>query len=146
MLTRAAAAAAEVAEVVDFGLAPVMMALTQRLVAALGLRGGPLDPGALVDAATLGDPWRPEEVGVFNVVTRLSHYAAAEAQALCTAVICSGVGCAGHSGRNRAAMMVRRSLASMSAKDGSVLVVYQGAAARWVVTSSGWWPERVYQQ
>src|SRR6266540_3958622 len=68
MLTRAAAAAAEVAEVVDFGLAPVMMALTQRLVAALGLRGGPLDPGALVDAATLGDPWRPEEVGVFNVV------------------------------------------------------------------------------
>lgn len=63
-----AAAAAEVAEVVGFGLAPVMMALTQRLVAALGLRGGPLDPGALVDAATLGDPWRPEEVGVFNVV------------------------------------------------------------------------------
>src|SRR6266540_5701315 len=91
-----------------------------------------------------GELQRPVLAG--RVVARLSHYAAAEAQALCTAVICSGVGCAGHSGRNRAAMMVRRSLASMSAKDGSVLVVYQGAAARWVVTSSGWWPERVYQQ
>jgi hypothetical protein len=36
--------------------------------------------------------------------------------------------------------MVRRSLASMSSKDGSVLVVYQGAAARRAATSSGWWP------
>ena len=65
-------------------------------------------------------------------------YAAADAQARWTALICSGVASPGRSGRNRAAMMVRRSLASMSSKDGSVLVVYQGWRTRRSVTSSGW--------
>ncbi|KPI13390.1 hypothetical protein OV450_8336 [Actinobacteria bacterium OV450] len=34
----------------------------------------------------------------------------------------------------------------MSAKDGLVLVVYQGARARWSVASLGWWPCKAYQR
>ena len=56
--------------------------------------------------------------------------AAADAQARWTALICSGVAWPGCSGRNRAAMMVRRSLAIMSSKDGSVLQAYQGWRVR----------------
>lgn len=33
----------------------------------------------------------------------------------------------------------------MSAKDGSVLEVYQGARARWSAASLGWWPCNAYQ-
>jgi hypothetical protein len=44
-----------------------MMSVAQRLVAALGLSGGLLDPGALADPLALGDPWRPQEIGVFNL-------------------------------------------------------------------------------
>jgi putative DNA methylase len=78
--------------------------------------------------------------GVETVLTTsldFRGYAAADAQARWTALICSGVALPGRSGRNWAAMMVRRSLASMSWKDGSVLVVYQGWRARRSVTSSG---------
>src|SRR4029453_15086971 len=80
-----------------------------------------------------------------SVLLDFRGYAAADAQARWTALICSGVASPGRSGRNRAAMMVRRSLASMSSKDGSVLVVYQGWRARRSVTSSGWWPCKAYQ-
>src|SRR5579875_1618177 len=44
---------------------------------------------------------------------------------------------------NLAAMMTRRSSAVMSAADGSVFVVYQGARAP---ASAGWWPAVAYQQ
>jgi len=33
----------------------------------------------------------------------------------------------------------------MSAVDGWVLVVYQGARLRWSSTSAGWWPAVAYQ-
>jgi hypothetical protein len=63
-----ASAAAVVAQTpVGFGLASAMVSVTQRLAAALGLPGGLLDPRALVEPGTLGDPWRPQEVGVFNL-------------------------------------------------------------------------------
>jgi hypothetical protein len=47
---------------------------------------------------------------------------------------------------NLAAMMTRRSLAVMSAVDGSAFVVYQGAARRRASASAGWWPAVAYQQ
>src|SRR6516162_1419007 len=47
---------------------------------------------------------------------------------------------------NLAAMMTRRSLAVMSAVDGSVFVVYQGASRRRASASAGWWPALAYQQ
>src|SRR6266508_4018434 len=110
-------------------------------------------PKKLQEAPLLG--WllelagHPVEAGVDLARTQVPldfrGYAAADAQARWTALICSGVALPGRSGRNRAAMMVRRSLASMSSKDGSVLVVYQGWRARRSVTSSGWWPCRAYQ-
>src|SRR6516164_7036063 len=43
-------------------------------------------------------------------------------------------------------MMTRRSLAVMSAVDGSAFVVYQGAARRRASASAGWWPAVAYQQ
>jgi hypothetical protein len=43
-------------------------------------------------------------------------------------------------------MMTRRSLAVMSAVDGSVFVVYQGASRRRASASAGWWPAVAYQQ
>src|ERR1035441_100076 len=42
-------------------------------------------------------------------------------------------------------MRTRRSLAIMSAVEGSALVRYQGARARWSSTSPGWWPAVAYQ-
>lgn len=47
--------------------------------------------------------------------------------------------------RNLWAMMVRRSLAVMSSKEGWVLVVYQRARVRCSSVSAGWWPVSVYQ-
>src|SRR5580658_161778 len=47
---------------------------------------------------------------------------------------------------NLAAMMTRRSLAVMSAVDGSVFEVYQGASRRRASASAGWWPAVAYQQ
>src|SRR5260370_27512452 len=43
-------------------------------------------------------------------------------------------------------MMTRRSLAVMSAVDGSVFAVYQGAFLRRASASAGWWPAVAYQQ
>jgi AAA domain len=64
-----ASAAAVLAQgLVGFGLASAVVSVAKRLVAALGLPAGPLDPGRLVDPATLGDPWLPQEVGIFNLV------------------------------------------------------------------------------
>src|SRR6266498_1965053 len=60
--------------------------------------------------------------------------------------ISARVGCSGRAGRNLAAMRTRRSLVSMSAVEGLVLVRYQGRRARCSVTSSGWWPAVAYQQ
>src|SRR5216683_840520 len=43
-------------------------------------------------------------------------------------------------------MMTRRSLAVMSAVDGSLFAVYQGAFLRRASASAGWWPAVAYQQ
>src|SRR5690242_12822041 len=43
-------------------------------------------------------------------------------------------------------MMTRRSLAVMSAVDGWVFEVYQGASRRRARASAGWWPAVAYQQ
>src|SRR6266568_1598252 len=60
--------------------------------------------------------------------------------------ISSGLGWSWEDGLNLAAMMTRRSLAVMSAVDGSVFVVYQGASRRRASVSAGWWPTVAYQQ
>ena len=59
----AAAAAALVAQgLIGFGQPQAMMALAHQLATILGLSGVRLDP------LTLAEPWRPQEVGVFNLV------------------------------------------------------------------------------
>src|SRR6266446_4283621 len=60
--------------------------------------------------------------------------------------ISAGSGWSGHTGLNLAAMMTRRSLAAMSAVDGSVFDVYQGALRRRASASAGWCPAVAYQQ
>ena len=65
----AAVAAALVAQgLIGFGQPQAMMAMAHQLATILGLPEDSLDPVALTDPATLGDPWRPQEVGVFNLV------------------------------------------------------------------------------
>src|SRR6266567_8840728 len=72
----------------------------------------------------------------FNLIQRsresldFRDYAARSSQARRMTLISSGVGWSGRDTLNLAAMMTRRSLAAMSAVDGWVLVVYQGARAR----------------
>src|SRR5712672_1595234 len=61
------------------------------------------------------------------------------------ALISSYVGWSGRSALNLAAMMTRRSLAAMSAVEGSVLAVYQGAVRRRPAMSAGSWPAVAYQ-
>jgi hypothetical protein len=64
-----ASAAAVLAEgLIGFGQPQAMMAVAHQLVTILGLPGDPLDPVALTDPTTFVDPWRPQEVGVFNLV------------------------------------------------------------------------------
>jgi hypothetical protein len=58
----ATAAAALAQGLIGFGQPQAMMAVAHQLVTILGLPGDSLDP------ATLVDPWRPQEVGVFNLV------------------------------------------------------------------------------
>jgi AAA domain len=58
----ASAAAALAQGLIGFGQPQAMMAMAHQLVTILGLPGDPPDP------ATLVDPWRPQEVGVFNLV------------------------------------------------------------------------------
>src|SRR5207245_2861113 len=72
-------------------------------------------------------------------------HAAASSQARRMAWISSHVGWSRRDGLNRAAMMTRRSLAAMSAVDGWVLVVYQGARRRRASVSAGWCPAVAYQ-
>jgi hypothetical protein len=55
-----------------------------------------------------------------------------------------GVGKPAWADGGKTGMITRRSLAAMSAKAGSVFMVYQGAASRRSRASSGWWPWRVY--
>jgi hypothetical protein len=64
-----ASAAATLAQgLIGFGQPQAMMAVAHQLAMILGLPGDPLDPAALTDPATFVDPWRPQEVGVFNLV------------------------------------------------------------------------------
>src|SRR5512142_751558 len=60
--------------------------------------------------------------------------------------ISAGSGWSAQARLNLAAMMTRRSLAVMSAVDGSVFDVYQGASSRRARVSAGWWPAVAYQQ
>jgi hypothetical protein len=53
---------------IGFGDPAALTATAMRILTALGLPAPALDPGALLDALTLGDPWRPQETGVFNLV------------------------------------------------------------------------------
>jgi hypothetical protein len=64
----ASAAAALAQGLIGFGQPQAMMAMAHQLVTILGLPGDLLDPVSLTDSATLADPWRPQEVGVFNLV------------------------------------------------------------------------------
>jgi hypothetical protein len=73
-------------------------------------------------------------------------YAAARAQACWTSRISSVVAGRGDVGRNRAAMIWRRRLVSMSRVAGSVFDPYHGADARRCATSAVGWPWRWYQR
>jgi hypothetical protein len=63
-----AAAAAVLADgPVGFGRAAAVTDTAARLLTALGLAPTSLDPDRLVDPGTLGESWRPQEVGVVNL-------------------------------------------------------------------------------
>jgi hypothetical protein len=53
---------------VGFGRADSVAAAATRLAGALGLPAERLDPSALTDPGSPDQPWRPQEVGVFNLV------------------------------------------------------------------------------
>ncbi len=84
-------------------------------------------------------------MGTRPEMLKVCTYAAAASQAASTAWTCSSVGWAGRVPENRAAIRVRRSLVSMSSNAGSVLVRYQGCAARRSSMSAGSWRCRAYQ-
>lgn len=65
VLALAAAAIAEKA--VGFGVASAVVGVAARLLTELGVPLSELDPGNLIRFSSLGDPWRPQEVGVFNM-------------------------------------------------------------------------------
>jgi hypothetical protein len=54
--------------VLGFGYAGLLVSTATDLLIALGVPLPGLDPTNLIDITTLGDPWRPQEVGVFNMV------------------------------------------------------------------------------
>ncbi|HEV2782700.1 MAG TPA: AAA domain-containing protein [Actinophytocola sp.] len=62
-----AAAATIAGGVVGFGQAAAVTSVASGLLTALGVPLAPLDPTGLLDLGRLGDPWRPQEVGVFNL-------------------------------------------------------------------------------
>lgn len=64
----ATAASVIAREAIGFGLEEAMVETAQSLLNALGISHGLLDPAVLLDPKTLGDPWRPQEIGVFNMV------------------------------------------------------------------------------
>jgi hypothetical protein len=81
-------------------------------------------------------PIMPELPDLVGEALDFRGYAAAWAQAWWTSRISWVVAGRGVVGINRAAMIWRRSVVSMSRVEGSVLVRYQGALARrWAVTS-----------
>ncbi|MGH4013814.1 MAG: hypothetical protein ACRDSL_07750 [Pseudonocardiaceae bacterium] len=86
------------------------------------------------------------DMGVSFEISTFALHAAARAQACWTSRISSVVAGRGVGGRNRAAMIWRRSLRSMSQVAGSVLVRYQGAALRREAVSVFSWPWRAYQR
>jgi AAA domain len=51
-----------------FGQPAALTATALRLLTTLGIPLSQLDPGALLNALLLEDPWRPQELGVFNLV------------------------------------------------------------------------------
>ncbi|MDQ6901025.1 MAG: AAA family ATPase, partial [Candidatus Dormibacteraeota bacterium] len=53
---------------IAFGRPDAVMAVAEQLTGALGLPAISLDPSALLDPSSHGGAWRPQEVGVFNVV------------------------------------------------------------------------------
>jgi hypothetical protein len=63
-----AAAATVAGRLVGFGKATAVTAVARGLLSALGVPLSALDPAKLMHPAHLGDPWRPQEVGVFNLV------------------------------------------------------------------------------
>src|SRR5215469_5663798 len=89
---------------------------------------------------------RPESAGISWLALDFRGYAAASSQASRMAWSSARVGWSGRDGLNLAAMMTRRSLAVMSAVDGSALDVYQGAFSRRSCRSAGLWPTVAYQQ
>jgi len=63
-----AAAAIIAGRLVGFGQATAVTAVADELLTALGVPLSTLDPTGLIAPASLGDPWRPQEAGVFNLV------------------------------------------------------------------------------
>ncbi|TDP96304.1 AAA domain-containing protein [Labedaea rhizosphaerae] len=64
--TLSAAMATVAGGLVGFGQAAAVSALARTVLSALGVPLTTLDPMALLDTTTMDDPWRPQEVGVFN--------------------------------------------------------------------------------
>lgn len=64
----ASAAATIAGQALGFGQAAAIVATASRILTALGVPLPTLDPTALIDFLSLDDPWRPQEVGVFNMV------------------------------------------------------------------------------
>src|SRR5674476_1290681 len=88
----------------------------------------------------------PQLIGSPSDLLDFLTYAATSSQARRRMVISCGVGGWGSSWRYWAAMMTRRSLASMSRTEGWVFSRYHGASSRAAATSSGWCPAVAYQQ
>ncbi len=64
----ASAAATIAGQALGFGQVATVVAAANRLLTALGVPLSVLDPANLIDFTSLDDPWRPQEVGVFNMV------------------------------------------------------------------------------
>jgi hypothetical protein len=62
------AAATVAGRLVGFGRVAAVTAMARGLLTALGVPISALDPTSLIDSVSLGDRWRPQEVGVFNLV------------------------------------------------------------------------------
>lgn len=63
-----AATATVAGKALGFGRAADVVKVATGLLAALGLPPTTLEPGRLPNVSMLDDPWRPQEVGVFNMV------------------------------------------------------------------------------
>lgn len=65
--TLASAAATLAGATLGYGQAEMLARTASRLLTALGIPLPELDPHHLIDLTGLEDPWRPQEVGVFNM-------------------------------------------------------------------------------